>query len=897
MKNAIIATKLFIPPLRSGLVSRQRLIERLNAGMECKLTLISAPAGFGKTTLLSEWVAQIRCPVAWVSLDNGDNNLSYFLTHLLTALQRINVCVSKSVHSILQFTEIPHFGTLSTWLINEIAETPETFTLVLDDYHEIIDRQIHELISLILDGQPLQMHIIISSRADPPWSLAQLRGRREVSEIRADDLRFTIEETATLLSNIMGFHLAPEDIATLERRTEGWITGLQMAALSMRGREDVSSFIKTFSGTHRFILDYLVDEVIDQQHSDVQEFLLRTSILERMSAPLCNAVTGNDNSQTTLTQLEQNNLFLIPLDDERRWFRYHHLFTDLLRVRLGQTQSEQISILHRRASEWYERNELIAEAVSHAWEANEFERVVNLLAGNALAMIYQGELRTLIPWLEALSHKALCSQPWLNIARAWTLSYAGKFDAIESLLKKTETTFVRLDGLVEEPLLSEVEFQSLIGHIATIRAYTAAIRGENSYAVEQAYEALQNLPAGNSMVRGYIMTLLGAALRSSGDLIAADKATSDAIAISQAAGDCSLAAIVLCDLAALQYTKGQLHEAAATCQEVQQISAQYARQSGRSLPVMGYAHMRLSAVLREWNNLENASRYAKEGLELCMQWGQADFLVYSYIELAKILLATGDMDDAFDAIQMGKRVVKAISPWPRFYLEVEQVQLWLALGNILDVSSWVQDSGLSSEDKLSFQYLFRYINLARVFIALRRFNEAAKLVERLLEVVEVTGATGYVIEILTLQAITLQAQGEIDRALNSLARALALAEPEGYVRTFIDEGIPMGVLLRQAISHGIAVRYAGKLLAVLEKETSGKSVCRMLSVKSIAEPLSERELQVLRLLNTYLSSKEIAAELFISVNTIRSHIKNIYSKLNVHSRKDAVTRAREIELL
>jgi LuxR family maltose regulon positive regulatory protein len=665
----------------------------------------------------------------------------------------------------------------------------------------------------------------------------------------------------------------------------------------MQGRKDASSFIKTFSGTHRFILDYLVEEVIDQQHSDVQEFLLRTSILEQMTAPLCTAVTGRGNSQAILTQLEGANLFLVPLDDERCWYRYHHLFADLLRVRLQQTQSEQISILHRRASEWFASNDLIPEAVSHALAANEFERVVNLLAGNALAMIYQGELRTLVTWLEALPDEALSSQPWLNIARAWTLSYAGKFDAIESLLNKTEKALVDRDDLVEGNILSELEFQSLIGHIVTIRAYTAAIRGENSCAAELATEAMQHLPAGDLMLRGYILTLLGAVLRSSGDLVAAEKAASEAIAISQAAGDCRLSAVILCDLAALQYTKGQLHKAVATCQEVQQISTQYAGQSGRPLPVMGYAQMRLSAVLREWNDLENASRCAREGLKLCKQWGQADFLVYGYIELANILQATRDLDSAFEAIQMGKRVVNTVSPWSGFQLEAEQVQLWLAHNNILEVSSWVRESRLSSDDKLSYQYLFRYIILARVFIAQKVLDEAVKLLERLLEVAEATGATGYVIEIMTLQAIALQAQGEIDQALIPLARALALAEPEGYLRTFIEEGVPMGVLLRQAVARGIAVRYAGKLLAVLEKETSGRSVSSRSSSKSITEPLTERELQVLRLLNTHLSSREIASELFISANTTRSHIKNIYSKLNVHRRKDAVTRAMEMELL
>jgi LuxR family maltose regulon positive regulatory protein len=873
------------------------LINLLNACTDCKLTLISAPAGFGKTTLLSEWAAQIKSPVIWVSLDEGDNNLSRFMAYLLAALERIDVDIGPAAQLMVQSPEIPSFDILLPMIINEVAETPKPFTLVLDDYHEILDKQVHQLVASILDDLPPQMHIIISSRSDPPWPQARLRGRGELIEIRADDLRFTTHETARFMSNVLGFELSVGDINALEKSTEGWIAGLQMAALSMQGREDVASFIKAFSGAHRFILDYLVEEVLDQQPSDVQEFLLRTSILERMSAPLCNVVTERVNSQTILTRLEGANLFLVPLDDERRWYRYHNLFADLLRVRLGQIQSEQIMILHRRASEWFEKNELIAEAVSHAVEANDFERVVSLLAGNALSMIYQGELRNLVTWLKAFPGEALSSQPWLNIARAWTLTYTGKFDAIESLLNKTETALMNLDDRIEKPILSDVEFRSLRGHITTIRAYTAAIRGENTRATELANAALQNLSVDDFMVRGYTMTLLGSLLRMSGDLFAADKASSKAVDLSQAAGDCHLSAVVLCDLAALQYTKGQLHKAVATCREVLQISAKYAGQSGRPLPVKGYALTRLSAVLREWNDLENALRYAREGLELCKQWGRVDFLVYSCIELAKILQAIEDVDGAFEVIQMGKRLVNTISPWPGHLLEPAQVQLWLSHGNLVDVSSWVQDSELSSDDNISFQYLFRYIILARVFIAQKVFDEAEKLLKRLLEVAEATGATKYVIEILILQAVALQTQGEIDQALVPLARALALAETEGYVRTFIDEGIPMVVLLRQAIVCGIAVRYAGQLLAFLEKETSGKTVSRKASIKSISEPLSERELQVLRLLTTHLSSREIASQLVISVNTTRSHIKNIYSKLNVHNRTDAVTSAREMDLI
>ncbi len=399
------------------------------------------------------------------------------------------------------------------------------------------------------------------------------------------------------------------------------------------------------------------------------------------------------------------------------------------------------------------------------------------------------------------------------------------------------------------------------------------------------------------MERGYILTLLGAVLRTSGDFNAATEASTKAIAISQATGDSQLSAVVLCDQAALHYSQGQLHKAAAICRDAEQISDKYAGQSGRPLPVMGYAYIRLSAVLREWNDLETATGYAREGLELCKQWGQADFLVYSYIEVAKVLQAIGDMDGALDAIQTGKRIASNVSPWPGFHVATQQARLWLVKGKLEDVTRWVQVSGLRNDDSLSFQYLFRYIVLARVLIAQGVFDEAAGLLSRLLEVAETARAMGCMIEILILQALALQAQGKIDQALTSLERALVFAEPEGYVRTFIDEGSSMGKLLQQTTAPGVAVGYVGKLLTALKKETKSKRQLGEGFSASIVEPLSERELEVLRLLQTHLSSTGIAEELTISANTVRTHIKNIYSKLNVHNRQDALQRAQELELI
>ena len=580
MSTPLLQTKLYIPRSQPNLISRPRLIKHLEDGLSRKLTLVSSPAGFGKTTLLSEWIHKCERPTAWISLDQGDNDPSRFLKYFITALQKNEGEIGEGILSALQSSQPPKTDILLIGLLNEITELIQPFVIVLDDYHVITEPTIQEMLTFILENQPPQMHLVISSRADPPWSLARLRVRGELAEIRTHDLRFTTDEAATFLNNVTGLKLSPQEVASLEGLTEGWIAGLQMAALSMRGRKDVSGFIKSFSGSHRFILDYLVEEVLDQQSLTIQDFLLKTSILESLSSPLCDAVTDRDDSQTTLTQLEQANLFLVSLDDERRWYRYHHLFADLLRVRLEQAQPEQTPVLHHRASEWFEQNGLIPEAVSHALEGNDYERVVNLLAGNALAMVYHGELRTLVSWLERLPEEALSHPPWLNIAHAWTLAYLGKFDTIESLLEETDKALVGFDEHIEGPVLSEVECQRIFGHIALIRTYTAALRGDSSRAAEFAYEALQHLPADDLKVRGYIMTLLGAVLRTSGDFIAAAEASTKAIAISQADVDSHLFAVVLCDQAALHYNQGQLHKAAATCKDAEHISNMYAGQPG-----------------------------------------------------------------------------------------------------------------------------------------------------------------------------------------------------------------------------------------------------------------------------------------------------------------------------
>jgi len=897
MAIPLLNTKLYIPPVRPDRIRRPRLIERLNEGLSRKLTLISAPAGFGKTTLLSDWTRQSAAPVAWVSLDAGDNDPARFWAYFIAALQTIHQGIGAAALAMLHSSQPPPIETLLTALINEIAQIPGPFALVVDDLHVIAGQPIHGALTFLLDNLPPQMHLFLSGRADPPWPLARLRARREMTELHAGDLRFTSKEAASFLNKVMKLDLSPEAVTALGERTEGWIVGLQMAALSMQGRTDVSGFIQAFSGSHRFILDYLVEEVLDRQPRDVQEFLLKTSILERMSAPLCNATTGMDNGQALLAQLEQANLFLVPLDDERRWYRYHHLFADLLRNQLQQAQPDQVPALHRRASEWYESKGQIVEAVGHALLAGDVERIEHLVAGNALAVIYHGELATVARWLDALPGEVMRSRPRLCVAHAWVLAHAGQLDGIEPLLQDAEQALAGPDEHAETPVPRSAEGQHVRGHIAAVRAYVAALKGDNCRAAGLAGEALDRLPETDLTVRGWTALLLGCVLRSQGDYTAAAEAFAEALVVSRAADDSHITVDVLWEQAALQLAQGQLHKVMSTCEEALQIANQYTERGGWQLPVTGYIYSLMGFVLCEWNDLEAALHYAQEGIELCKQWGQADALTQGYFRLARALRAVGDTTGALDAIREARQAARGLAPWYAVTAGAHAARLRLAQGDVEAAARWAQESGLGPDDELDIEYCTSYLVLARILMAQGRPDEAWGLLARLLEMVEAAEAMGPAIGILILQALILQAQGKRDQALAALERALSLAEPEGYVRAFVGAGAPMDELLRQAAVRGIRLDYVRKLLAALDSEPAAKQRTSRPAASSLAEPLSERELEVLRLLATHLSSAGIARELVVSVNTARSHIKKIYGKLDVHTRTDAVRRAEKLGLL
>ncbi len=955
-----MTTKLYIPPPRPNLVQRPRLIEQLDDGLRLghKLALISAPAGFGKTTLLCDWAHRIRTgktrhtappsQVAWLSLDKGDNDPARFLAYFSAAL-RIPVpsaaegpvppalsgvkgsvaegsgtrgtkapqdpvgLVGKGILSALQspglanVDPLPPAAAMLTPLINEIASLPDRVVLILDDFHLIEAPVIHQALDFLLEHLPPRMHLCLAGRSDPPLTLARLRARGQLTELRAADLRFTVAEAVAFLNDCTGLDLSEAEVAALDARTEGWVAGLQMAALSLRGREDVRGFIQAFTGTHRFILEYLVEEVLDRQSPGIQEFVLSTSILDRMTASLCDAVrfgvaetpsirsdaatTDGSNSQTLLIQLDRDNLFLIPLDDERRWYRYHHLFADLLRSRLAQTQPDRAPILHRRASEWYEEQELIVEAVQHAFAGGDLDRVARLVEGNALAMMGHGELTTVTRWLDALPAEMIRARPWLSIALAWALLYRGWLDRVESLLGQLERA-PRCPG-------DQAQLKHLEGHITAIRAEAAYVRGDMPRTAALSRQALDCLPADDTMARGFAAAHLAYALYWNGDLAEAEKALANALAIARTTGDSHVALMVLCDLATVQIDRGQLRQVVATIESALELADEHAGRGGQQPPSSGHAYTYLSRVLLEWNDLDAALRYAQEGNALCKLWSQPETTTTSYHSLAKAYHALGDREGALNAIQDAKRLAVDLSPWISARAAAWEALIRLAAGDLPAAVRWSQESGLSADDQPAFQQRFLYRALARVLLAQGRSQADARLLDKALgllsklsEAAEAAGAIGFLIECLVLQAMAFQARGKMDQARAAVERALILAEPEGYVRTFVSEGEPMGRLLRQAAANGIALDYVRRLLSALENEQSARNGHSLLP-----EPLSAREVEVLRLLATGLANKEIAEALFIATGTVKQHLKSIYAKLRVRNRTEAASRARELGLL
>ena len=905
--SPVLETKLHVPDLRRTLVARPRLSERLSHGAESKLTLISAPAGFGKTTLLAEWLAVAPTgerATAWLSLDQADNQPGSFWTYLITALQTVAPELGASAHFLLQESQPPPIETVLATLLNELNAMPNDFVLVLDDYHAVDAREIQDGMAFLLEHLPAQMHLVIATRADPALPLARLRARGELVEIRAADLRFTPDEAVAYLNGVMGLALNAADVAALEARTEGWIAALQLAALSMQGRDDIAGFIASFAGDDRYIVDYLVEEVLLRQPEDVRSVLLQTSILDRLTGPLCDAVTGQAGGKAMLEALDRGNLFLVPLDDRRKWYRYHHLFADVLRARLLDEQSDRVQALHGRASDWYAQNGEPSEAIRHALAGEDFERAADLLELAIPAMRRSRQVTVLRRMIEALPDELIRARPVLTVGYVGALMASGELEDVESRLQDAERWLTATGDSPDGPgagapgmvVVDHDEFRFLAATIALYRAVLAQIRGDTSATVRYAREILNLAPEDDDLRRGAAAALLGLASWASGDLEAAHRIYADGMARVQRAGNLSDAIGAAIALADIRITQGRLREAMQTYEQALQLPTKHGQPV---LPGMADMYVGLADLAREQGDLQAATQHLQASKDLGEKMGFPQNRHRLHLVTARIREAEGDLNGALDALHEAERLWMPDFNPDVHPLRAQEARVWVRQGRLSEASAWARERGLSAEDDLTYLREFEHITLARLLLAKsnrdsadRSAREAVELLGRLLRAAEEGQRTGTVIEILVLQALAYQMRGDIPAALAPLGRALTLAEAEGYVRTFVDEGPAMAALLEAAANHGFAPSYVRRLLAAFGQAEDSTRVRQ-----ALVEPLSERELDVLRLLATDLGGPDIASELVVALSTIRSHTKSIYAKLGVNNRRAAVRRAEELDLL
>ncbi|MCW2876044.1 MAG: ATP-dependent transcriptional regulator, MalT-like, LuxR family [Sphaerisporangium sp.] len=906
MASPLLETKLHIPRRRRGLVTRPRLSERLSRGAESALTLVSAPAGFGKTTLLAEWLAAVPAggrSAAWLSLDQRDNDPVMFWPYLVAALKTAAPGVGASALSLLQSPQAPIEAVLAT-LLNDLHAISNEAVLVLDDYHVIDDRDVQDGMAFLLEHLPPQIHLVIAGRADPAFPLARLRGRGELVELRAADLRFTPDEAAAYLNGVMGLVLTAQDVAALEGRTEGWIAALQLAALSMQGRDDVAAFIAGFAGDDRYIVDYLAEEVLQRQPEHVQHFLLQTSVLDRLSGSLCDAVTGEDGGKAKLAALERGNLFLVPLDDRRRWYRYHQLFADVLQAHLLDERPDDVPDLHRRASVWYEQNGEPSEAIRHALAAEDLERAADLVELAIPAMRRSRQEAAVRGWLKMLPDELVRVRPVLSVGFAGALLAGGELEGVEGRLLDAERWLDTTPGIGKESqapsaemvVVDDEEFLRLPATIELYRAAQALARGDGLGAARHARRALDLSPEEDHLCRAAAAGLLGLAFWASGDLEAAHRAYAECMAGLHRAGhvaDTLGCAIALADI---RLAQGRLGEAMRTYEQALQRAPE---QGGSVLPGTADMYVGMSELHRERDDLSAATRHLLRSQELGEHTGLPQNRYRWRVAMARIREAEGDLGGALNLLNEAERLYMSdffpnVRPVPAM-----RARVYVAQGGLGEALGWARERGLSVDDDLSYLREFEHITFARVLLARytaeraeRSIHEATRLLERLLPAAEEGARTGSLIEILVLQALAHQTRGDVPAALASLRRALTLSEPEGYVRIFVDEGPPMASLLRAVATQGIAPSYVRRLLAALDKTEDSTPV-----QQGLIEPLSERELHVLRLLGTDLNGPDIARRLIVSLNTVRTHTKNIYAKLGVNNRRAAVRRAVELDLL
>ena len=899
MSITLLTTKLHLPAPRPDVVPRPQLIARLNEALLRPVTLISAPAGFGKTTLLSTWLNQLptTTSIAWLTLDDDDNDPARFLAYLFAALE-----IDRP--DALRAPRLPMLDEILIPLINQLGESANPLVLVLDDYHLIGSTTIHHALSFLIDHQPVPLHLVIASRADPPLPLPRLRARAQLLELRQSDLRFTPDEAAQFLAQMLGRPLAAADTNALTARTEGWIAGLQLAAMSLREHtpQQVSTFICAFTGSDRFVLDYLGEEVLAQQPADIQTFLLQTSLLDRLSGPLCDALTERRDSAAVLDQLDRANLFIVPLDNECSWYRYHRLFADLLQRRLIQTRSNEARDLHCRASAWFEKYNLPAEAIDHALAAEDFDRAADLIEREAEPVLMRSEAATLLKWIAALPDRLVQARSALLFYDAWARLLSGQPLGEEELQRRAAAT----------PAHSV--------HIELLRAAVALMQGRLADALQLARQATARLPDNAPFLQTIATWLLSIARLADGDAVGGTRTLEDSIAAAKASGSISTAVLGLCRLGDLRLRQAKLNEAEALYQQALELSL---NDDGQPLPIACEPLMALGDIARERNEFETARRYLQQGIDLAKQWREVS-AERGLQALALVQQAQGDSAGATasmqEAVELARR--SALTEIDDLTVAMAAAQLAIRQGDLSAADSWSAARGLTGEAKTigtqvdqdwvaAHLHKYEMVTLARLRIAQARHAAALKILDTWLPQFERMDRMQSVIIIEIYRALALLGLQQRAEALDALEHALTLAEPAGYVRLFLDEGEPLRLLMadfRLRIvqrPHGTAARklaqYATKLLAAFSPLDATTAILQIRNpqsaINNLVEPLSARELEILRLIADGLTNQEIADRLVLSLPTIKWHTGNLYGKLGVNNRMQAVAKAREVSLL
>jgi LuxR family transcriptional regulator, maltose regulon positive regulatory protein len=896
ISGQLLQTKLTFPQRRQAVVSRSRLIERLNAGIESKLILVSAPAGFGKTTLITDWIANTGRPVAWLSLDEGDNDPALFMEYFVAALRKVKPKIGASAMRLFRSSQQFTARTILTDLINEICTLSIHFLLVLDDYHAIKNKSIHSTLDYLIDNMPQNMHLAILTRSDPPLHLSHLRGRGQLIELRASDLRFTIEEVGKFLNQVMSLNLSKEEISSLDARSEGWIAGLQMAAISLKDRTDKSEFIAAFSGSNRNIMDYLFEEVFERQTADIQSFMLQTSILEQLTGPLCDAVTGRNDSGVILENMQKTDLFVLSLDEENRWYRYHHLFADLLLHNLKIAQPHLIPLLYERASLWYEQNDLSAPAIEHALLGQNFALAASLIIRHAETTLVHGELATLRRWIHTLPAENINASPILIVfqvlAELWL--HEGPLKREEARLQKV----VELDPQGQDN-----------GPLLTVQAILTTAQGNTRRSVELAQQALAVLPAESTFWRSVAIPCLGQFSLLRGELPAIPAAISlynEAVRTAKKTGNLFTTVLALRRLAETYIAAGQLHIAENCYQSIVDLAVD---SQGKSLPLASFGLIGLGNLAREWHEMDEAVALLDRGIRLA-DGKLGSWQLEGYVNLARLKAMQGLTAEADQLIAKAWQLAAESPDSKQFELFVtaHEIPLNLRRRNLAAAISWAREHSLNrtgislSNGELERKSILGYyaseleqITLARVNLAQGLPADALKILEIVSGFAEELKRTGVLVEVQMLEALAYKALDNPRKSLDLLEKSLSLAEPEGYVSLFVEEGNPMARLLYEAAQQKIKPEYVHRLLEAFPRRTPESAQPAVHS--GIAEPLSDRELKVLDLLARGFSNKEIASHLSIEVRTVKWHTGNIFGKLNVKNRNQAVVRARELNVL